>query len=183
MNEDISERLGKIVIDFQILDSCVDYAIHGLLTLPLPHTEMILAEMSFRNKINLLSSLCLDILERHQDLINSMQDVIKKINEWEADRNRLLHSTWLAEFRDVNGQVIRTKNTAKKKGLKYQRKPINAEKLDELIKSHQIILDEFNKATLAISIRLDRHHMSPLIAHDNNFSYQSLLNVINENYK
>lgn len=182
MKKVIAEKLGEMIIGFQMLESSVNHAIHGLLTLPLSHSEMILAEMSFRNKLNLLSCLSDEILHQHKDLLDALKEVIKEINKIEGERNRLVHSTWFTEFEAARGQVIRSKTTAKQNGLKKQIELVGGEQLEELITTHEHIQKQFDDITTQVSIRLDRRHMSPLMAFYNETSYNDLLAVINNSY-
>ena len=78
-------KLGELVHEFQRLDIILDYFIHGLLTLPKKHSDLIISEMSFKSKINLLSCLGADLLSSEDFTI--LKTIFKEVEKCEIKRN------------------------------------------------------------------------------------------------
>ncbi len=119
--------LGKVVANFAVLESNLDFAIWLLLignsSAEQRTGQIVTAELMFKNKIALLSS-----LYQHRFPTKSpfaaLKEMRKKLSNANIKRNNLVHSIWLA-----GGKKFAT--TAKgKHGIKFEFKDMNASQID-----------------------------------------------------
>ncbi len=108
--------LGEVAANFSMLDSILSSQIWLLLfgnSLKEQRTgQIVTAELSFKNKIALFSSL---FQHRFPDEkpFERLKAIRKKLRAANEKRNRLLHSVWAASGH--RGSSTRTKTTAKEK--------------------------------------------------------------------
>ena len=94
----IALAIGHLVITFNRLDRDVGEVIYLLVGSYKPHIrEVFTASLSFAQKVDMLSAL---LLEKHKEDTESAQAVkqkIKKIQDFENQRNTIMHSCWGTE--------------------------------------------------------------------------------------
>lgn len=120
-----SEAIGDIVLAFSTLEVQLSVAIAYLLESDDESADIVVAELSFRNKVDLLGSLIQHHLPSKQ--FNAGNDRPEDVHRelialcLKADglRNQILHSAWNMDPKD--NSIIRDKVTAKAgKGLQVQ---------------------------------------------------------------
>lgn len=114
----ISAAIGQIAINFSDLEKEISSAVTYLLGSNREVGKIVTAELSFKGKLNLMSSLFLNC-SPEAAAAEMFHDLLKLCNRAEELRNQILHSSWLST--PVKGNVRRMKYTAKmKNGLKDQ---------------------------------------------------------------
>jgi len=112
-------EIGRVVVNFVILESELFVLIHGLLGTKPEVSRIVTSELSFRNLVDLSASLMKQVYGKKEF------DAYKKVAifaiEAEEKRNRIIHSIWGRQSGE--GKIaVRTKHTAKRgKGLDFQR--------------------------------------------------------------
>ena len=93
--------------------------------------QIVTAELSFRQKINLLSSICRDKLNNPTELAE-LDLVLTRVAQAEQKRNTVVHSFWTGHAE--NATVARIKATAKRrsKGLKLEIKSMSVKDLEDV---------------------------------------------------
>jgi len=93
--------------------------------------QIVTAELSFRQKINLLSSICRDKLNNPTELAE-LDLVLTRIAQAEQKRNTVVHSFWTGHAE--NATVARIKAIAKRrsKGLKLEIKSMSVKDLEDV---------------------------------------------------
>jgi len=84
--------------------------------------DMILASMSFGQKLDFLAALSLKKFSDNPRQQNHVRLIVKALSEAEGFRNRMLHSIWTENFVDYSQMKARTKG---RKGLKIERANAN----------------------------------------------------------
>lgn len=120
---ELPATIGRITMNFQYLEDRLSEKIIEMTGLNLEIGEIVTCELSFKNKVNLFSSLLHKLKETHYfnfypgyEEIH-MKELIKALFKCEELRNQILHSSIVENYRTK--QIIRTKTTSKaKKGLK-----------------------------------------------------------------
>src|SRR5215831_7840772 len=115
--DEFSCAIGRIAIWFSGLDDEVTRTISHIIRLDEATSEILTAELSFRGKVHLMSSL---VRERYDmataigssSLQEYLSELVARIFEAEQLRNQIIHSSWIGPFlRD--GRAQRRKITAK----------------------------------------------------------------------
>ncbi|PIS31062.1 hypothetical protein COT42_01840 [Candidatus Saganbacteria bacterium CG08_land_8_20_14_0_20_45_16] len=119
--------LGKVVANFAVLESSLDFAIWLLLvgnsSAEQRTGQIVTAELTFKNKIALLSSLYQHRFPTKAPFA-TLKEIRKKLSAANIKRNDLVHSTWLA-----GGKKVTT--TAKERyGIKIEFQDMNAGQID-----------------------------------------------------
>jgi hypothetical protein len=127
--------IGKVVTNFAILEHEISWFIWILLGLKTgvdaqELAQILTSELRFRNLIDLFGA-----LYRHRvdepARIEELKSLLGSLNEASKKRNIIVHSIWGAG--STGNQITRIKTTAKaKKGLKWQRDPMNVREIDEI---------------------------------------------------
>ncbi len=93
--------------------------------------QIITAELSFRQKTNLLSSICRDKLNNPTDLAE-LDQILTRVVQAEQKRNTVIHSFWTGHTGHPG--VARVKATAKRrsKGLKLEVEHISVKDLEDV---------------------------------------------------
>jgi hypothetical protein len=119
LRNDFLAGIGRVVANFALLENELFLLIRFLLGVDTNIAGIVTSEMSFRNLLDLSTSL---IKEKHGgDEAKQCAEVLKIASEAEEIRNRLIHSVW-GVWGSGGAIVIRTKHTAKRgKGLNFQR--------------------------------------------------------------
>jgi len=108
---------------------------HGLEKTPSKRLgQIVTAELSFRQKIDLLSSIYRDKLDKPNELAE-LNEVLARVAEAEQKRNTIVHSVWTAYA--VDGTPARIKATAKRKskGLKMKIESVSVKDLEYIAKA------------------------------------------------
>ena len=120
--EELPAVIGRISMNFQALEDELSNRIIQMTGLDKEIGEVITAELSFKNKVNLFASLYYKLKdEYHFNSIPKYEDgffkeLLKALNKSEEFRNQILHSNVIKDWK--TNQIIRRKTTAKaKKGL------------------------------------------------------------------
>lgn len=173
MNISDYASIGRILVKFQLIEKGVNILCHCLLTLPKNHSEIILSEMAFKNKIQLMSVIGKDVL-MNSISINQKEDLkqlellIKKATECEDERNRIIHSEWFDGLK-LGKQVIRVKTTAKiKKGLDKSVVTYTSRELNKIAKKFNMVFIDIVSFSEHLTIKLNRIHGS-IISDDMSF--------------
>jgi len=119
--------LGSIVEGFSFLERTLSNVIILLLDVTNKVGNIITAELSYKNKINLFSSLFknnIDIFKKvHSDIETQFKELLSLCNKAEEIRNQIIHSSYVANR-------YRVKVTAKaKKGLNKNVEEVNPDYL------------------------------------------------------
>lgn len=119
--------LGKVVANFAILESSLDFAIWLLLvgnsSAEQRTGQIVTAEMRVKDKIALLSSLYQHRFPQKAPFAE-LKNLRKKLGEANKIRNSLVHSVWLAGG-------VRLATTAKEKhGIKFEFEEMDAKKIE-----------------------------------------------------
>ena len=125
----ISASIGRVALNFSELERELCSVISHLLGRGPEIGQLITAELSFRGKIDLVSSLF-----RHSkpssDALSQFDDLIAICAEAESLRNQVLHSSW---FDAGSGSVKRVKLTARRKvGLSQQEEKMTSANLMDI---------------------------------------------------
>jgi len=127
-----SSGIGRIVLNFSHLESQLDTGIIQCLELDEERGRIITSELSFKNKVHLLSSLIKYLTPKWRfntgddDQLECWDKIVKQCFRSEEKRNQIMHSEWSGPYlRDMKAN--RVKYTAKaKKGLQKHIEPINS---------------------------------------------------------
>src|SRR5262245_52387236 len=133
LSDEFLRALGRVTANFATLESYMDFAIGGLVGPEQAIGQAVAAELSFRNKCGMLSSLFQLRVKAAarpdaDSCLAKMKAFLGKANQLEARRNQITHSAWLTGENDPPNQATRLKITAKQdKGLKHQTKDITVD--------------------------------------------------------
>jgi len=119
---ELHATIGRVTMKFQYLEDRLSEKIIEMIGLDFEIGEIITCELSFKNKVNLFSSLLHKLKETHSfnfypgyEEIH-MRELIKALFKCGELRNQILHSNIVENYRTK--QIVRTKTTSKaKKGL------------------------------------------------------------------
>ena len=132
--DELSSCIGLIAISFQELDDAMSKCIWKILHFAEDLGNILTAELSFKNKVNLLASLIyrfknerkLNLFPEHEH--EYIVELIKSIFKCEELRNKVMHSTFLISR--INKKNIRQKKTSRaKKGLIIINEEVNIHNL------------------------------------------------------
>lgn len=158
MDVNYYSALGKILVNFQLLETAINNLCHCLLTLPKKHSDVILSEMSFKNKTHLLSVIGKDVIcdtdsyGKEKNMVQ-LKFLINEISKCEIFRNKIIHSEWNPYLK------IQIKVTAKiKKGLHKEYLMPKFEELENKATLISNLASELNSFSETIAIKLDRPH-------------------------
>jgi hypothetical protein len=126
----VFEAIGEVVNGFEQLDDQVSTAISFLLRRGEQVGRIVTAGLSFRTKVNLLSTLF--VHERPQSTyILELQELTTAFLQVEQRRNQFIHSTWRPTLEDTG--MTRTKHTARgKHGLRTDAEILAPDQVDAL---------------------------------------------------
>lgn len=122
--KELPAAIGIISMSFQELENNISKRIIEMIDLRLEIGEIITAELSYKNKVNLFSSLYYERKEKYH--FNSLpnyekeyfNELLKALHKCEEMRNQILHSGIIEKWKTK--EIIKTKTTAKaKKGLPF----------------------------------------------------------------
>lgn len=149
-----TSALGHVTVGFSWLEKSLDNHISDLAKLSPEIAPALTAELPFKTKVSVLSSLV-----RHQPPIRNFNcdsedpaeiwdDILKMLYTCEDHRNRLVHSHWSQHWsQQIAGKIQRTKTTAKAKhGIRVTSETLTAGYLLDVydyILNVQCVLDEY----------------------------------------
>lgn len=118
------EAIGHITVNFALLEEAISLCIWALIRGEEPIGQIVTAQLSFRQLVDLFCS-----LYRFQvsdpTVLDELEGIRKSLHEAEERRNRIIHSGWAAGHEP--GLGFRTKTVAKaKQGLQHQFEKIRA---------------------------------------------------------
>ncbi len=128
--EELPAVIGRISMNFQSLEDELKKRIIQMTGLEQEIGEVITAELSFRNKVNLFASLYYKLKDNYS--FNSLpgfedgyfKELLKALTRCEELRNQILHSEIILNWK--TSQIVRKKTTAKaKKGLTKTNQEVN----------------------------------------------------------
>ena len=148
--DELSSVIGRITMNFSALEDTLSECIIKVIGQSNAVGQIITAELSFKNKINLFSSLYFEQKDKVEfNAFPGLQtkhfkEIIKALNKCEILRNQVIHSKFSHKVKE---KIIRTKVTAKQKiGLNVINEETDVIKLfniADFIVSVGYALDEF----------------------------------------
>ena len=122
----LMEPIGQVTVNFAMLEQHLSFGI-GCLLHPEQRTgQIVTAELSFRQKVQLFSAL---FVHRFPDEDGTaIKDLCSRLSTVEQERNLLIHSFWAVSKKA--GESMRLKTTAKAKGISFQRAVTNREDVE-----------------------------------------------------
>ena len=141
------QKLGKLVMEFAKIETNMGCAIGFLIPTEIDLAHAISAELSFKAKLALLSTLFL-AKNKSKSALSQFEDWRKLAAQVEEKRNELVHSFYWPGFKDFNTDphFVRHKVTAKiKKGLTFRFVENRPKDLDEVLQSIQRVMDDLGK--------------------------------------
>lgn len=146
VSDEFLAEIGRIVLNYAILENAVKELIQELLQMEVETGIIITSEMSFRNLLNLASSLVCDICSEDEQIV--FDEVLKLASSAEEERNQIVHSLW-GFYTDKNtGEDIATrlKYTARRgKGLTEKMVPYKLQNLRDVAHRMSIASYEIEK--------------------------------------
>lgn len=133
--DELTSVIGRISMNFSFLEETLSDAITKLLNLDNKTGNIITAELSFKNKVNLFATLYITLKDTYKFNVypgfekEHFNEIIKALNKCEELRNQVIHSRFSFIEHDKQ-RIIRTKTTAKQKlGFKVINEETNVPKL------------------------------------------------------
>jgi hypothetical protein len=127
----VSSAIGRIAMNFSDLEDQLSVGIKQLLRVDDVTGEIVCAELSFRNKVNLFSSLFRKVATGRKtqggyEPLEGLSQLVTLCFKAEELRNHVLHSSWIHRYAK-RGRVQRRKVTAKaKRGHQVQLEPVSS---------------------------------------------------------
>jgi hypothetical protein len=122
------EEIGRVVANFALLEYELFLLIHGLLGTEPEISRIVTCELSFKNLIELSSSLIKQI--HGESVLQKYKEILKAVIEADEKRNLVVHSQWGS----AQTHIIRSKTTAKRaKGLNVQREKYTKADLENVV--------------------------------------------------
>lgn len=134
ISDEILAEIGKITVVFGLIEASLCEIITRIITVGGRVRELgviVTAELSFKQRVSILTSLLLLALERDSEVIKQCERIKPLLFDAEQKRNAVVHSAWAKDSESVDPHgVIRMKSTAKSRhGL---RTDFIARSLDDL---------------------------------------------------
>ena len=128
---DWAEALGRVTFGFCLLEGVLEECLWEILAEPEPLVcQAITAELSFRRRLDLLSSLH-RLREPDSGRQETLRNLLGEAQRIEERRNELVHSLW--RFDAEAQAMVRTKATAKRRGLRIDSRPVATSELLDLL--------------------------------------------------
>ena len=132
MHKDLLEAIGRIVHNFAVLEHQLGIMGHSLIGIQnQTFTNCILAELSFKNLINLVVSLHAQ-RDRRAVIHTELKEHTKRAYDIETRRNQIIHSIWSGLIEEP--VAMRMKKTAKGK-LQWQTEELRTSDLNDFSNS------------------------------------------------
>lgn len=140
----LAEALGAVILNFNDLDNQLAVSIGYLLQKGDRIGQIVTAELSFKNKLNLLASLFRECAPKSEEF-DRLGEIVTLCFTVEKLRNQIIHSSWKQD--PSSSVTFRSKYTARHKvGLREQREDLTPAQVGEIaVHSGYVIflLDEF----------------------------------------
>ena len=163
--EYLFEALGKMLVAFQAVESAIERMIFSCMTSSYSHVGILMSELSFKGKVNVMGSLIKDLHTEDQELKDigniyaKLGGIIKNCHQCESRRNQLIHSSWVPGFKSAPELMMRIKKSAKsKKGYAYSVECIDSGELDSDINFANNLSEEIHEFCFKLCTMFDRVH-------------------------
>ncbi|WP_157958231.1 hypothetical protein [Salinicola sp. CR57] len=161
----LQKSLGETVILFQTIDVNIGRIIFSCMTSSFRQIEIILSEISFRTKIDIMGSL-LKFLHTDSDTFSdgtpvlvTLKELIKECEECERFRNTMLHTFWVTEFRKAPDLVLGMKSKAKhKQGYRYSVTDVSENSLELEIEKLKNLNEKLSSFREKLAYQFERMH-------------------------
>jgi hypothetical protein len=115
MQDELPTAIGKVVMNFQTVELILKSFLSRLISEDKKISAIVTTELSFKGLVHAFSSL---ILYKFPEQIEEAKGLILKLEECELNRNKIVHSSYMAEVNQPQLILKRIKITSKqKKGL------------------------------------------------------------------
>jgi hypothetical protein len=138
--EQFLTRIGDITVSFALLEMTIQALAGSQLQESQRISQIITAELSFRNLRALVTSL---YRERHGEAADfeTLRELMKRAGQLEEKRNQITHSIWGAG--KCPGTVTRIKTTAKEtRGIHFDFQDVSADDLDTVANEIKTLAEE-----------------------------------------
>jgi len=122
--------IGNITVMFIVLEDTISFHIWALIGNDQQLGRTITAELSFKQKVALLSSLFRHRASSSEEL-KELKQLLSQVMQAEEKRNAVIHSGWIGG--NAQGIITRVKDTAKiSLGLKFHSQEMRVKDLDKI---------------------------------------------------
>lgn len=150
IDEEFIRAVGRLTINFAHLEFCFSLFCGSHMRAPNPINEIITAELSFKQLLNISASIFHE-LEQDNERLSKFDQIVGNSYELEQKRNTIIHSFY-GQNKKGDGIVIRQKTTAKgKKGFKRHYEELNAKEIDSIADTMSETSKELVKLIFAAS--------------------------------
>lgn len=163
--DSIYQGIGKLVVEFQGLDSSIENLVFSLTTLSHRQFRIFISNMSFRQKLELANALMLDlhksddVFRVNESVLDASRALINSCEVCEGDRNRILHSYWLLGTKMVPELAMRWKEGSRgRAGYKLSPGSDVPDELSKTVFSVSRCADEVRSFTQDLSVSYSRMH-------------------------
>jgi hypothetical protein len=141
------ETLGKITVEFQVLETQLKAAI-GMLLDPVNHRLglIVTAQLSFKATLDLLGALYEERFGAEEAEQDELANFLDRCNKIEDRRNQIVHSQWMPDYDSAKG-ALRVKFTARRR-LKTQVQIVSVADLEKEADDLRALRENFLKVWL-----------------------------------
>lgn len=183
--EHVYKAIGEMVVAFQALEKTIERVIFSSMTSSHTQVSIFLSEMSFKAKINVMSSLLHSLHNDKEEVFSvgniyqTLDDLKKRCIQCESRRNQLIHSFYVPGFKSSPNLVMRIKDSAKSKtGYKCSVEIIDSNSLDETIRFINSTEEDLNQFCHHLCNQFKRFH--GILGLENCADYETLLKTISQ---
>ena len=119
LSDEVLVEIGKITVVFSLIEASLAEIIGIIVTVggrPRQLGTIVTAELSFPQRVALLSSLLLFALGKNNEVVQEFARLKPKLFQGEQQRNVVVHSVWAKQSDSVDSHaIVRLKATAKHK--------------------------------------------------------------------
>lgn len=130
MTEDHLKQLGRINVNFSVLEIHLLLLTWGLISEKQAIGKAITSGMTFNSISNIFSSLCKVVID-NPVVLREFEETIIRVNEINVRRNQIIHSYWITEVESKNISRLKFKADGFK-GLKQTVESISAEDIKKI---------------------------------------------------
>jgi hypothetical protein len=124
------KAIGEIVVNFSVLEMELSEWVNSLMLAEGSIGEIVTAEMSYRSKIALASSLC-RYRFKDSERLDKVDKLLRRLKLAGEQRNNVVHAYWSSGADE--SKVKRSKKTAKlRQGLRFHVQEMSLEELGEI---------------------------------------------------
>lgn len=168
----VYKSLGEMVVAFQYLEKTIERLIFSCMTSSFTQISIIVSEMSFRSKLNTMSSLIKSLHHNNENVINignihkTLDDLRQRCQKCESRRNQLIHSFYVPEFKSAPDLMIRMKDSVKSKnGYKHSFESFDSNSLDADVMFINKTTEDLNSFCVYLCNQFERFHGFPGMEH------------------